>query len=444
MDKKKEFRLIGQGAYGCTIHPGLSCSTHRIGSVKYVSKLQINDSTTKSEIEMGKIIQKIPNYQFFFAPILENCPINMSTIDSRQLEQCKPIAENTQNSSSKTFVSNKIQYVGKKTLGKYFYELIDRPKPKPKNIKYLQKILESHIYLLNSLQILNANGLLHLDIKENNVMYDKINDIFIIIDFGFCIQSKTIELPNYLQATRPFGKSTDSYPPWCIEIHILAYIARYIKKAQSSTYKIDDSIFQQKIISTEELKRICTLFIKKNFIFKTDFFSNNEIQKFETALHKWMDSFKGKTWKDIWTLLVSSHKSWDNYALSVMYLFELHDSNIVFESTDQNQDQDQRKFAISNIWTEPTKPKSEANPSRSQSLMNKYVAILKKIILAFPEKRLTPEETSHEIKSIFRFVEKKIIDELSKMANPDIKKVKDRKDKRTLLELEDDAELRKQ
>jgi hypothetical protein len=235
-----------------------------------------------------------------------------------------------------------------------------------------------------------------------------------MIDFGFCIQSNTIELPNYMQATQPFGKLTDSYPPWCIEIHLLSYIARYIRNPRAETYKIDDSLFQQKITSTEEMKRRSTLFIKKNFIFKTEFFSNNEIQQFETAVHKWIDGFKGKTWKDVWTILVSSHKSWDNYGLAVMYLFEFYDSNISIES-------------------ETTK------------ITTKYVDILKKIILAFPEKRSKPEETSQEIKTIFRLVDKKAIHEMSKTTHqPNLKKIKEKKDRRTLHELEEDAKLRKQ
>ena len=426
MDKKKEFRLIGQGAYGCTIHPGLNCSTQRIGSVKYVSKLQIDDATTKSEIEMGKIIQKIPNYPFFFAPIIEHCPVNVSSMNSQQqLEQCKPIADTMKSGKlvKNTFVSNKIQYVGNRTFGKYFYELLRRYSSN--SVIYVKKILESHVYLLNSLQILNTNNLLHLDIKENNVMYDKVNDIFIMIDFGFCIQSKTIELPNYMQATQPFGKVADSYPPWCIEIHLLSYIARYIRNPRTETYKIDDSLFQQKITSTEEMKRRSTLFIKKNFIFKTEFFSNNEIQQFETAIHKWIDGFKGKTWKDVWTLLVSSHKSWDNYGLAVMYLFEFYDSNVSIEP--------------------------EKTTTSTSKITTKYVDILKKIILAFPEKRSKPEETSQEIKTIFRLVDKKTIQDMTKMTkttkttqNPNLKKIKEQKDRRTLNELEEDERLRKQ
>lgn len=394
--KKKIFRLIGQGTYGCTIHPGINCATQRIDSVKYVSKLQIKDAYSKSEIEMGKIIQKIPNYSFFFAPILEHCNVHLSTIDLKQIEQCKPIVENKKENSDNTFISNKIRYLGNKTFGKFFYGLLGQ------RSNYLQKLLESHIYLLNSLKILNRYGILHLDIKENNIMYDKTNDVFIIIDFGFSIESKTIQVQNYIQATQPFGKNTDAYHPWCIEIHLLSYIARY---SQSPNV-----FFQQTItnINIEELKRRCTLFVKKNIIFKTSFFSENESQQFELALHKWVDGFKGKMWKDVWGILVSSHTSWDNYGLAVMYLFELYDSNEPIYSTN-------------------------------------YIDILKRIIMAFPEKRSNPEETSQEIKKIFRILDKTVLNKMINIEKPILKKeVKERKDRRTFQEVEEDARLRKQ
>ena len=404
---KKSFRLIGQGTYGCAIHPGFNCTTKRFGSNEYISKLQIEDETTKSEIEMGKIIKKIPNHQFYFAPILEQCQVNASLIDGHQLEQCQVVAK----SNKKNIVSNKIRYIGSETFGKYFYEVLDKKSPSI----YLQKILESHIYLLKSIQILNSNGLLHLDIKENNVIYDNVNDVFILIDFGFCIESKKIELANYMQSIRPFGKIADSYSPWCIEIILLSYISKYIQDPKSPIYKINDSIFQQKIIdtNTRELKRRCTLFIKKNSLFETQFFSNNEIQEFETALHKWVDGFKGKTWKDVWTILVSSHKSWDNYSLSVMYLLELYDSNII----------EQRMHA---------------------GLIHNYMSILNKIILVFPENRSLAKVTAKEIEKNFVLLDKNMVNEFTKMAKlaqSNIKTVKERKNKRTLRELEEDSKL---
>ena len=221
--EKKQLQIIGQGTYGCVFRPEINCRTQQSGSKDYLSKIQMADNISSAEIELGKIIQTIPNYRFFFAPILSYCDINLSTIDQRQIEKCDMVKDALKEHHNPKFISNKIQYAGKNTLGTYFHELLvnkcanggDNPlncvstnsKKKKNSINiYLSKIVESHLYLLNSIQLLNDKGIMHLDLKENNVMHDDDNDIFILIDYGLSAQNKLLEPATYEKtATKSLG-----------------------------------------------------------------------------------------------------------------------------------------------------------------------------------------------------------------------------------------------
>ena len=58
-------KLLSQGGFGCVYHPGIKCDGSK-DKKKYVSKLQINDYTAVNEVQIGKLIKSIPNYNLFF------------------------------------------------------------------------------------------------------------------------------------------------------------------------------------------------------------------------------------------------------------------------------------------------------------------------------------------------------------------------------------------
>lgn len=59
-------KLLSQGGFGCIYFPSIECNGKSSTSKKYVTKLQKQDFNADNEINIGKIIKKIPNYDFFF------------------------------------------------------------------------------------------------------------------------------------------------------------------------------------------------------------------------------------------------------------------------------------------------------------------------------------------------------------------------------------------
>lgn len=443
-EKNKSFNLIGQGGYGCTYYPEIKCKTQQPGSINYLTKIQIKDKNFENETSIGKIVKTIPNYQYMFAPILDYCDVNLAKIENDKLEACDVINENPQTK----FVSNKILYIGKNNLSDYFDEILFNKKNRKTQLtRYIKKIAETHLYLLDSIDILNKKDVLHLDLKVYNVMYDYKNNVPIIIDFGLSTQIKNMYPEKYIYSKRPFGVLSEIYAPWCIEIILLSYIARQVKQTDNSKRDkgyLDETKFQEKITKVDEMEKWCHLFVTQNSGLKYSIFTSSELTDFETRLKLWVNTFKNKTWKDVWSIIFSSHKSWDNYSLSMMYLSEFQNTGIldnILRPQQLQPDQKQQQQP-----QQPKQPVSDLN-IRETSVIKKYVNILKETLLADPSKRKTPNVTFTDIKPIFnRIIKSELISTIQeikgKIATTQNEiKVKTVKQQKTLKDLQQSKQI---
>lgn len=435
LNKKPEtnsFTLLGQGGYGCAFYPEIKCKTQKPGSTKYLTKIQVKDKSFENEVNIGKLVQGIPNYKFFFAPVLEDCDVNLSTIDKDEISKCDIVNEELEHNKSTQFVSNKILYVGEDKLSDYFEKLLTIKKKTPAQtvVNYICKIGKAHLYLLESVQLLNENNILHLDIVSRNIMYDSKNDIPIIIDFGLSTQIKNIETEQYMKSKQPFGVGGDNiYPPWCIEVVLLSNIARKIKKTNATTNSyMDEQKFLEKVIVVDDLKKLCTLHVNQNDNFKVIIYSKSELQDFEKRLHAWVETFKDKSWKEVWTMIVSTNKSWDNYSLSMVFLNEVEDSGL-----------------LNSLYTTQPEQKQE-----QENILKKYIEILKEHTLSDPMTRKSPKELHTDIKAVFNRINKKVfsksIQEIDQkvVADDNIKNMKINKKRQTLVEVQNEQKILEQ
>jgi len=95
-DTHNEPKLISQGGYGCIYHPSFPVKTKKLNiksSKKYVSKLQKNNYQSQFEEFIGKIIQKIPSYRYFFVPILKTYNIDLASISPESIHKCNAITK---------------------------------------------------------------------------------------------------------------------------------------------------------------------------------------------------------------------------------------------------------------------------------------------------------------------------------------------------------------
>ena len=227
VEKEKDLQLIGQGSHGCVFRPNIDCKSKQDGTSGFLSKIQNNDKVSQNEIEISK---KIPN-SARFAGIIKSCPITVGEIGKTGIKKCKMLQED----AKLNLISNIVRFAGKETISNYLQQLITTKGPE--NIRseiYIKKVINSHLYLLQSLVLLHKSNILHLDIKYNNIMMREGKPV--IIDYGLSFDKEYMNIDKYRTRTPliPFGIAVNYYIPWCFEIILLSHISRYLMVTNSN------------------------------------------------------------------------------------------------------------------------------------------------------------------------------------------------------------------
>jgi len=378
INKAKMIKIMSQGTYGCIYRPGFSCTGQTLSTDKYITKIQKQKSTSVKETQLGQIIiNKVPHFDKYFAPVIESCDISIATIDNEEIKKCDFIKKDSENKTayeSRQYQSNKIKYVGEDTLAKYLLKTyIEKPKIILKNIVKTQK------YLLDSIKILYDAGIVHLDLKENNIIMYK-TDIPIIIDFGLSYNIETVASNNYKDVFFTFGPD---YGPWCIDICTITGMVNSMGNEWQT----------KKVISAHIIEVLDEFFTKNSAML--DLLDSKERTIFKRNLYEYFNKINennDKTWKDILDELLKYQNTWDNYSIAVIFLYLLKGLKL---------DSKHKQFIK----------------------INEYIILLKSIITSLPNERLTPEDTKIKLKQIFKKVEREPMNNLRKLLNTESKQM---------------------
>jgi len=303
-------QLIDQGTFGCIYKPEIDCNTGSMGDSIYVSKIQRKTKTIQNELHIGDLVKQIPNYMFMFSPILKTCPVEFSILqkyDATSNEKCRVLSKTNASASATSgisdtqFISSKIRYVG--------IYIVDYLNNLPQEICG-QKIITSYYLLSLYLGKLWNHGIIHNDIKENNILYDAYNHSPNIIDFGISFTTQSLSDSTKL----PFIFYTDKfYPYWCIHHYVLCQICNN-KIAVDSPVSEDvfAKIYNDFIIQLDS-------FLRESMI--SLFMVANDLEMHKQGYFQFMRSFINKSWiNDVQPALLGTHRSWDKYSLSITYL----------------------------------------------------------------------------------------------------------------------------
>ena len=346
-DKPIYSKFLDQGTFGCIYKPDIPCDNEKASKSKgYISKLQRKTTEIDKEEIIGKrIVDEIPGYSAYFAPIISSCSVKIDAIQSKEAAKCKIVSDSDSGTEGRrrprmgskaadlesvpqgkdseqiansqiVYKSYKMRYAGRKSLGKHMVSII---KKNPKNI--IKKMLEQQLYILKSVEKLNTLSLpiVHYDLKENNIIYDDVNGVPIIIDFGLSFD---------LDVTKPYVHSEfvdkyyvfyEKYPPWCIDIVILSYIVQEIVD-----YQRRDIHSTLDAADIKDLHKICREFVETSDVF-TAGFSTDELESYLKHLLESVSGYLDKQWNDLFQDLQKGYASWDNYSVAVIYLFFIHD-----------------------------------------------------------------------------------------------------------------------
>ena len=293
-----------------------------------------------SEIKIGDIIKTIPYYTHFFSPIESSCAINTRSISYELIKKCKIMQNDlAEFAHDNTYSSSKIRYVGKHTLDAYINTIQNKT-------DQCAKIYNTHLHLLEALEQLLHHNIIHFDLKTNNIMFDDIQSIPIIIDFGLSnvITPLLENVPPSPPSKNHFFVDYYAYDFWCIDVFMMANIEH------------EKHFYKQSIVTKQSLELLL-------HDFKTPFFnrflSEQEIRAFDRDYYIYFSKYvnNNNTWQELFDDLLPFYKTWDNYSLTMCYLY------------------------ICKNYMKDTDPK-----------LQEYIALLKTNIMSTPNKRMTPEE----------------------------------------------------
>jgi serine/threonine protein kinase len=284
-------KLLSQGGFGCVYYPGITCKGKVDTNKSVVTKIQQDNINSKNEENIGKIVKTIKNFKLYFMPIVSHCPIHLAAINQEILHDCEIISKDRDNDFKYTLMS--IPYVKNKSFFSFLTEF-------DKSKKYIiRDMTHTYEYLLNCVDKLINLDIVHYDLKSENILYNLSTNNPIIIDFGISIPMKELtedNLRTYFYIYAP------DYYIWSLEIHFINYL---LHKTENE-------------LTLSDVETICKEIISNNKAL--DIFSKDFQKKYLNAC---IDNFKkyvNKQRMKVIHELKESYKTWDNYAVSVLYL----------------------------------------------------------------------------------------------------------------------------
>jgi serine/threonine protein kinase len=294
--KQKQIALLNQGSYGCIIRPSITCAG-KIGSPQYITKIQNRKDVSEREVNISNIIRTIPFYSKFFAPIIDSCEVNIGVIQGDEIQQCDFIHENKENKDNKDgkYFINKIKYIGKYNIAEYLLHVFHN-----EPYKFINELLRTYKNILQGIIKMNQKGVIHMDLKHNNIMIQENDKRPIIIDFGLSVTEDLIQNKKR-EAFFAYGPE---YGPWCFDLCLITY---GIIKAQDKTASMNIllEILNQFFMQNPRINELLT---------------KEEYDDYKKLLMTYITKFENKPWADIINELSMNKNSWDNYSISVVYL----------------------------------------------------------------------------------------------------------------------------
>jgi len=280
-------KLLSQGGFGCVFYPGINCDNNNINK-NVVSKIQKKDFAANNEIIIGNILKTFISYQWYFLPVINECPINIRNIKSKDIMKCDVI---TKASETKKFVSMDIPYLDSNNI----INILEESEPK----KLILILSEAYRHLLNAIEKLIELNVIHYDLKVENILFSKANGQPRIIDFGISIPVEKLNKDNLKDYFYIFAPD---YYIWCPSIHFINFLL----------HEATENLTNENVIFIVEQ---CIIYNKILDNFSPDFVDNYRIQ-----MEDYFNTFVGKTNDEIIDELMKFKYTWDNYSLSIMYL----------------------------------------------------------------------------------------------------------------------------
>jgi serine/threonine protein kinase len=159
--------FLGSGTYGCIFYPAIKCKNNK--NVQGVGKIFSTTDERDTEFDIGKKLQKIDKKGSYLNIMVDECDVDMNYLLKAAKDVCNHVDAGKTN-------YNQLVY---KDKGKDLYKTM-----KDSRYSIFDNTIRDQICsLIKGVQLLQKNGLVHLDIKPENILINESKKL-LLIDFG--------------------------------------------------------------------------------------------------------------------------------------------------------------------------------------------------------------------------------------------------------------------
>lgn len=164
---------------------------------------------------------------------------------------------------------------------------------------YVNTLIQFYKHLLHSIDLLVKRDIVHNHITFDSVVIDK-HRYPLLTNFSFSLDTSRQDIDQYI---KHFVVAYDpTYIEWPLEMHLLSYLL---------TNKLNS-------LSSYNIETIVATLIENNTILKT--FGHNVVSSYKTESIHYFKKYINQSYEYILTDMLQYSNTWDNYALSMMFL----------------------------------------------------------------------------------------------------------------------------
>jgi hypothetical protein len=266
---------------------------------KAIHKVVLNNFYVLNELTN---IKKIREHKMNFYVCQNSSELKIMELaeDMNSLNLCKDVKKD--DTILLKFEGREIIY-----LKNYLKDLTNGSSALSSQKKYILTIIEFYKYLLFSIDLLVNHQIVHNNINFNSIVVDNtyplITDFSLSIDISRIYNGDEQYIKHFIIAYDP------SYLEWPLEFHILSYLL---------TNKLNS-------LSSYNIENIVCNVIDNHTILKT--FGDSIVSSYKQEALNYFKKYVNRSYDYILTDVLQYYYTWDNYALSIMFLrmlIEIH------------------------------------------------------------------------------------------------------------------------
>jgi len=271
---------------------------------KIINKIVILDFFVKNELTNMKKIEKIKDFKKFYY-ISENSSELLLTDLDENVNYLKTISNKNKNTISDNSILFKYEDLELIYLKNYLKASLSSPKI------YILNLINSYQQILKSISLLNENHLVHNFINFETVVINS-NERVLLTNFAF-----SLDISLETDFKQFFIEYDPSYIEWAPELHILSFL---------QTNNMNS-------LSSFNIENIINNLIDNHSILKT--FGNQLVQIYKAESIDYFKKYVNLSYDEIVKDVLQFYKTWDNYALSILYLRILIDLHRKIQKTNK-------------------------------------------------------------------------------------------------------------